>query len=251
MSQPVNSQYYTTGTPIYNYPETNTFATQQGQTVSVAPTVNNNAQIYQYPTASVYDPARQASGVNIIINNPAGYTNGALMPYYPGYPQVINNIPPQATPVVNNFTQPPVANTPISTEQSNTGKTKRITQITDDYIKMLESYLRNDSKEARKMGITQLIKLCEEDTSRYNNPALIALLNIALQDVDASNRIYAMTPLCVGTLGGDDNTIKILQGLKSSDKNYGQEAAMANEALLNVARSTQEVPDYSVKKKKE
>lgn len=260
MSQPINSQYYNTGTPLYNYPEANTVATTGGQTVSVVPQENNNAQIYQYPTSSLYEPSKQASGVNIIINNPSGYTQGGAAsypyPYYAG-PQVVNNIPQQPAPVVNNNidSQQPVANTPISSESTTTqnynGKTKRITEITDDYIKTIESYLRSDSKDARKMGITQIIKLCDESPSRYDNPALIALINIALQDTDTANRIYAMTPLAAGTLGGDDNTVKLLQNLQSSDKKYGQEAEMANEALLSISRKTKEVPDYSVPKSKD
>ena len=260
MSQPVNSSYNTVGTPIYNYPQSNTVTTSQGQTVSVVPQGDPAAQIYQYPTTSLYEPAKQASGVNIIINNPSGYSAGGVSSVPYPYPYPVNVQQPAA----NNPGQTTIANTPISDDNSSTqkynGKTKRITEITDDYIKNLESYLRSDSKEARRMGITQIIKLCEESTDRYDNPAIIALINIALQDPDRSNRIYAMTPLTVGTLNGDDNTIKLLESLATLNKDdpeastnfkRQQEAEMANEALLAISRKTMEVPDYSAPKAKE
>lgn len=259
MSQPINNQYNTVGTPIYNYPETNTFKTNQGQTVSVVPQGDPNAQIYQYPTTSLYEPAKQASGVNIIINNPSGYSAGGVSSVPYPYPYPVN----VQQPTINNPGQTTIANTPISDNSSTqkyNGKTKRITEITDGYIKNLESYLRSTSTETRRMGINQIIKLCEESTDRYDNPAIIALINIALQDSDRLNRIYAMTPLAVGTLNGDDNTIKLLQNLAKLDDNdqeaktnirRQQEAEMANDALLAISRKTIEVPDYSVPKQKE
>ncbi len=269
MSQSVNSQYNTVGTPVYNYPEYSNITTPQGQTVNVVPQNSSNSQIYQYPSASLYEPSKQASGVNIIINNPAGYTQGgaSAMPYYPYYqtPQIINNIPQQAPPTVNNnfdAPQSPIANTSIAGEDNAkkaAGKTKRITDIDDNYIKTLESYLKSNEKEQRRQGITQLIKLCEEATDRYDNPALIALANIALQDPDRANRILAMTPLASGTLNGDDNTRQLLTKLASASPDEigttsvlrQQEAEIANEALLSIARKTQEVPDYSQPKEKE
>lgn len=287
MSQPVNGQFNNyAGTPMYNYAGGEAYSSVPAQPVNPVPQQNGNVPIYQYPTASLYQPAGQASGVNIIINNPSGYSaggaaNGASYPYpypcpypypypYPTnngnvQPQIINNIPGQPSPVVNvntpeqpvpavniNTPEQPAANTPVAplTTTSPTGRTKRITQITDEYIKTLEDNLRNPSKTVRQQAIAQIIKLCEETTDRYDNPAIIALINIALQDSDAGNRIYAMTPLTTGSLGGDDNTIKLLTNLTSSDKKFGQEAEMANEALIALSRSTIEVPDYSVPKQR-
>lgn len=254
------------GTPLYNYPESATVVTPQGQSVSVNP--GYTAPIYQYPTSSIYDPNKQtASGVNIIICNPSGYSNGnnCTVPYYPVIPavqqqptQIINNIPQQPAPVVNNnISAPadtPIANTSIKadtdTDENNKSvKKKRITEITDDYVKNLETYLRSPDKKTRQMGITQLIKIFEEDDmTRYDDPALTALLNIALQDADASNRVYAMIPITTGSAHGDANTKKILEDLANSNKLQGKESQTAQEALLMVARDTKEVPDYSKKK---
>ena len=95
-----------------------------------------------------------------------------------------------------------------------------------------------------------MIKRFEEDKTRYNNPALTALLNIALQDPSASNRLLAMSPIASGGAVGDKNTVELLKKLASSDKLYGQEAQMANDALLNASQNRIEVPDYSPDKKK-
>lgn len=260
MSQtPINNNFNNVnGTPIYNYglvPQT--LHTPQGHSVSITP--QNTSQIYNYPSSSLYEPKQAASGVNIVICNPAGYSNGQMpaVPYYPvipAMPQVINNIPQQAPPVVNNNipTAKAVANTPIAnTEISDTaskksGKQKKITKITDDYIMNLENYLRDPSKETRQTGINQLVKLFEEDDpSRYEDPSLTALLNIALQDPEPSNRISAMLPLATGSAHGDENTKLLLEKLASSDKLYGEEAKLAKEALLLVTREVNEVADNS------
>ena len=260
---PVNTSLNNTmGTPVYNYGTApQTLHTTQGQSVSVTP--QYSSQIYSYPTNSLYEPKQAASGVNIIICNPAGYSNGqtGCVPYYPvipQMPQVINNIPQQPAPVINNNIpeSSPVASAPIaSTEISSNGdnkpvKTKKITKITDDYIRNLETYLRDSSKETRQAGINQLVKLYEEDDpSRYDDPALTALLNIALQDPDASNRISAMLPLSTGSAHGDENTKLLLEKLASSNKMFGAEAKMARESLLLISRDLKEVPDYSKPRK--
>ena len=124
-------------------------------------------------------------------------------------------------------------------------KTKKVVELTDDYIKTLENYLRSPDATVRKSGIKELINRYEEDESRYDDPALTALLNIALQDSDTNNRLFAMSPIASGSAHGDENTIKLLQNLQASDKLYGQEAKMANDALLNAAQTKVEIPDNS------
>lgn len=245
-----------TGTPLYtyasNYP-------QQQQVVSVAPQPVITAPYYQYPQTSIYnDPTKQAaSGVNIYIYNPSGIggqsSSSTLNSYStppaapaPAQPQV--NVTPQ-TPPDNNavpsqpIAQQPIADTPISKPEAD--KTKRIVQLTDDYIKSLESYLRNPDETIRKTAIKEIIQRFEEDDSRYDDPALTALLNIALQDPVPSNRVFAMSVVAGGKAHGDENTINILNNLTTSDKMYGQEAKMASSALIKAAQDTEMVPDYS------
>ena len=107
----------------------------------------------------------------------------------------------------------------------------------------MESYLRSQDSHIRQTGITELIKRFEEDNTRYNDPALTALLNLALQDPTPNNRVLAMSVIAGGSATGDNNTIKILEELQKSDKLFGQEAIMANKSLIKTAQTRTQVPD--------
>jgi len=253
-----------TGTPLYNY--VNSYQAPQGQTVNVtAPNAQNiTSPIYQYPSSSLYAPqgssiyqsttaapanGKETSGVNIYIYNPTGLggpsSSSSATASYGVVPQQTTSA---ASAIPTQNAQQTVANTPISEEKNQTytpQRTKKIVDLTDDYVKTLESYLRSDDKSIRRMGIQELIKRFEEDDSRYDDKALTALLNIALQDKDASNRILAMSPVAAASAHGDDNTIALLQKLQSSDKVFGQEAKMATDALLKSSQSVKSIPDYS------
>lgn len=248
---------FQTGTPLYNYANNSVPQTQpQQQTVSVSsPTTS---QVYQYPEASLYNnPSKQpASGVNIYIYNPSaigGPTSNSTananytLPSNSATPVVAQAPAPSVVPQQNVS----IANTPISentektVEKSQNQKTKKIVELTDDYIKTLESYLRSPDANVRSTGVKELINRYEEDDSRYDDEALTALLNIALQDPDVNNRLLAMSPIASGSAHGDANTVEFLKNLQSSDKLYGQEAVMANNALLKAAQTMVTVPDNS------
>ena len=115
--------------------------------------------------------------------------------------------------------------------------------MTDDYIKTIENYLRSPDESVRKAGIVDLLKRFGEDSSRYDDPALTALLNIALQDPKANNRLLAMSSISGEMAHGDENTVQLLKNLQTSDKLYGQEAKMATEALLKAAQTRTEIID--------
>lgn len=228
---PITSNGYTQAVPQQSVatPQVNV-TTPQGVT-----------PIYQYPTTSLYEPnSKQAtSGVNIYISNPTGYG-------MPGYPYNIPNVtapnqpsqPNQVNVTPNGNETGAIPNTPISenTITSTTPK-KNLVEINDEYVKSVESYLRSPDETIRLSGITELVKRFAEDESRYNHPALIALLNIALQDPSVHNRLQAMTPIAVEQAYGDENTMKILQNLSQSTELYGQEAKMANEAILKLTHT--------------
>ena len=259
--QPNNQiQTYQVGTPLYTYQNN----VPQQQTVSVSPQPGVTAPYYQYPQTSIYnDPNKQAaSGVNIYIYNPSGIggpcSNSNANVTYGQPTQPIPQIP---QPVINTVTAPPaepsnavaIANTPISQSEPTPQphqKTKRVVELTDDYIKSLESYLRSPDESIRKTAVKEIIQRYEEDNSRYDDPALTALLNIALQDPVPNNRVMAMSVIAGGNAHGDENTIAILNNLSNSDKMYGQESKMASSALIKAAQETSIVPDYSPDKKK-
>ena len=267
-----NSAYnLKTGTPLYNYASNVSPVPVQTVNASQTPVQSNiTSPIYQYPTTSLYAPntsqslqnvqsaqtastpsVKDASGVNIYIYNPAGFSgqssSSAAGATY-GMPNCGNctQTPQPVQPQVQQ--QNPIANTPIAGENNvseTPKKTKKVVKLTDDYIKTLESYLRSNDSSVRKMGVQELIKRFEEDGSRYEDEALTALLNIALQDKDASNRMLAMSAVAGSSAHGDANTVALLQKLQQSDKIYGQEAKMATEALLKASQTMATVPDDS------
>lgn len=241
------------GIPLYSNAN-NTVATQQPVVNTTIPYTN---QIYSYPQASLYPsttvPAT-TSGVNINIYNPSGVGGSNSMAnasYYTPVPNTPQNINANKNASANaNVPAQPIANTPIQNEESKKNqKTKRVVNLTDDYIKSLESYLRSQDENVRKTGIKELIQRFEEDESRYDDPALTALLNIALQDPKANNRLLAMSPIAGGSAHGDTNTIQLLKQLQTSDKIYGQEAVMASNSLIKAAQTTTLIPDNSPDKK--
>ena len=232
-----------TAMPAYNQP-----VKQQAQP-SVAVTPPQGTQVYNYPQTSLYnDPNKKAAtGVNIYIYNPSGI----------GAPNTMNNTTYGAmqNQQPQQIASTPIANTPIAEDKKETTsapkKTKNIVKLTNDYIKTLESFLRSQDASIRKQGIQDLVKRFEEDNSRYDNASLTALLNIALQDPDAHNRMIALSTVASGGAHGDKNTVQILNNLKTSDKLYGQEAKMATNALLKASQSRETVEDNSPDKKED
>ncbi len=252
-------------TPLYSHGYNNSFQTPEGQTVNISSpnaTIQSGVQnpIYQYPQTSLYAPSSSiyspqdknppdnkdnknskkntASGVNIYIYNPSGIGG-------PNSSSIENSCDKACA-----MPEQPIGAADISNDAgaNKPQKTKNVVELTDDYIKTLESYLRSNDKSVRKMGIRDLINRFEEDKSRYDDPALTALLNIALQDSDPANRLLAISPIAAASAHGDENTVALLQNLTKSDKLYGQEAEMAAEALLKSSQNKTEAPDDSVEK---
>ncbi len=253
---PVTQQNYTTGTPLNYYNNGSAVATNNGQqgTVSVSNT-DGTKQIYNYPTTSLYDPntKQPTSGVNIYIYNPSAIggpsSNSVANATYamPGTTVPAQVPAPQIAPVASQGLSPQqnvsIANTPIYDQANKNQRTKKVVELTDEYIKSLENYIRDNDPSVRKAGIIDLIKRYEEDSSRYDDPALTALLNIALQDPKAENRMLAMSVISAEQAHGDENTIALLRNLQTSTKAYNQERKMAMEAALKAAQSKVEVVD--------
>lgn len=203
-----------------------------------------------------------ASAVNIVIQNPTA--NAA--PTYPCYPAnyytqqpSYNMIPNNAYPQAATVTQPaePAAAAPIEeakkeekTEEKKPAKTKNVVQLTDDYIKTLENYLRNPNKDIRMMGAKELSKRFEEDESRRDDKALNALLNLVLQDQSSGIRMMGLALANSGLAQGDETTVKLLQDMQKSQSAYGQDALTASEALLKMSGTTVKIPDNSPDKEK-
>lgn len=244
---PVSSQLAVPkGNPVEQF--TSPRATNQ-PTTATAPL---NADAGSFPAQSV--PISSANGVNIVIYNPSvqppngtSTTNNTYnqMSYPKEYytqPLASQQAAPVSAPAVA-----PIAATKVATEEpkKTESKQKEIVQLTDDYIKTLENYIKNPNAEVRLMGVKELQKRFEEDSSRKGDVALNNLLNVALQDKDQKVRFMAMMPLDMGTAQGDALTQQILTQISNSEAVYGTDAKLALDIQLKLAGKKVMVPDNS------
>ena len=247
---------------------------QQPAAVSVqntVPTTVPTAQPVQYnhPAPVQTVPIPTANGVNIVVYNPqvtpnANVSNVQNYPQYsstttPAYPQNYYTMPPvQTVPQTPAQTAAPVAAANLNINNKKTEedekpkpiKEKEIVQLTDDYIKVLESYLDNQDPQIRTMAVKELIKRFEEDETRKSDIALTALLNKALQDPKDSIRFLAMSILNSGYATGDELTRKIVANIQAQGGVYGDDSVVASQIHLNNAGNKIRVPDTSIENKK-
>lgn len=245
----------------YQVPQSNIYApsAMQQPIQPVAP----QAVSQPVQPAATQGASPTASAVNIIIQNPTA--NPA--PAYPAYPanyymqqpvynMMPNNAYPQAAPAPQAAAPvvAPVAAAPMEKEAEKTeeksdekkpAKTKNVVQLTDDYIKTLENYLRNPNKDIRMMGAKELSKRFTEDDSRKNDKALNSLLNLVLQDKASDVRLLGLAMANGGLAQGDETTVQILQNMQNSQSAFGQDALTATDALLKMSGTTVKIPDNS------
>ncbi|MFA6989396.1 MAG: hypothetical protein WC197_04940 [Candidatus Gastranaerophilaceae bacterium] len=147
-------------------------------------------------------------------------------------------VAPVTNPVQPTVTQSEPKNEPVAKSPEPIkaeSKKKETTQLTNDYIKTLEGYLRDPNAETRLTGAKELLKRFKEDDSRKKDPVLSSLLNLALQDPSQSVRFLALTTLNCGYAQGDKTTVGLLKQLQNSKSAYNQDADEAKEILLKMA----------------
>lgn len=241
---------------------------QQGaQTVYQPQAVAAQPQVAQSQPVSNQSAMPSASAVNIVIQNPTANPPSCYPSNYYTQPPIYNVGPinPYATNTVNNNAAAPVANTnndsdvktlaaaPIekpkeSTEEetkTKNKKTKEVVQLTDDYIKTLENYLRNPNKDVRLMGAKELSKRFSEDDSRRDDKALNSLLDLVLQDKAQEIRFLGLAMVNGGLAQGDETTVQLLKGMQNSSSVYGQDSLTAADALLKMSGTKIKIPDNS------
>ena len=226
-------------------------------------------------------PYNTAGTINIHVNNPSANVGGMppyampMMPYPVYYPvcyppnYYLNNMHPNGINQVTNINTAGL-NTPTTitkqnqagvdnpnaaatataqattkTDTNNKKKEREIVVLTDNYIKNLENYLRNNNVELRKTAVKELLTRFKEDKSRYEHPSLTALLNIALQDPNASIRAVAMSIIGAGYAKGDASTEKLLGNIQQTKNSYRQDAVQAAESLLEMSKTKTKVEDNS------
>lgn len=207
--------------------------TQAIQTPAVAQTPNT-VQVPNY------------SGVNIQIFNPSVAAPGACLP-----PSTINAQNYSSNPIsypANYYTQnlaQPTQVLPIQTVQPVAEATKKekreIVQLTDDYIKNLETHLNDQNKDVRTLAAKEVVARFQEDKSRKNDAALNALVNKMLQDPYQPIRFMAMSVLESRAATGNDTTLQLVKNLQQKEylTDYGREDALkATNVLLKMSGDT-------------
>ena len=146
----------------------------------------------------------------------------------------------------------PVGASSLNTNQKTEEKPKKdIVLLTDDYIKTLENYIRNDNPEIKLMGAKELMQRFREDESRKNDPALTALLNLLLQSKYSNVKMIGTSILENGWAQGDALTQQLLTQMQQSNTGYGLDALDAAKAALKTAGQTVKVDDPNPPKKEE
>lgn len=181
-------------------------------------------------------------GVNIQIFNPTSYApatpaTSCNTNYSPSYPQNY---------YTQNFTQPPpavpaaVPAQPQATPAAEGKKTEKreIVQLTDTYIKNLETALNNQNSQVRLMGAKEVLARLQEDSGRKDDPALNALVNKMLQDPYTPVKMLAMSAIESRSASGDDTSIKILQNIQKQKTANGEDSLQAHHALLQMSAKT-------------
>ena len=219
-------------------------------TPGAAPTYNVNAPCYPsgYYTNSVGSDGKMHpnnSGVGQQGNNTnngsvdgnvnTGTNNGIIG----------NNNNTNSNNVTTNNNTTTVEHTQKKTEK------RKIVELTDDYIKNLETYLDSQDKQVRLNAAKEVYARLEEDDSRWDDKALNALINKMLQDPSREIRFIALTALDGRICKGDDYTVGVLQRMQANNNDpLNQEAADANSILLKMS-GRQVEKEFEVKDKKD
>ena len=196
-------------------------------------------------------PVPSANGVNIVVYNPQVTPNANVSNVH-NYPTNAQTYPQNyyTTQPAQQVAQQPIAAAKIEDTKPKEVKTKEIVQLTDDYLKTLESYLDNQDYKIRAMGVKELINRFAEDETRKSDIGLTALLNKALQDPKDSIRFMAMTILNSGYATGDELTQKLLHNIRVNNGAYGDDNVVAAEIQLKNAGNKINVLDTTPEKNK-
>ena len=195
-----------------------------------------------------------ASGVTIQVFNPSVQTPGAQAPTYnvnaPCYPSNYYTGQMGANPPNGMNTDNNAGNNAVNQNDNEKKKTekRKIVQLTDDYIRNLESYLNSQDKSVRLSAAKEVYSRLEEDDSRSDDKALTALVNKMLQDPSDEIRLLALTALDTRICKGDDFTVGVLKNMQQSTGAYGQDAVDASQILLKMSGKQVE-KEFEVKDK--
>lgn len=214
-----NNQTYPFNQP-YVQPQTN-YPQYQGQSFQYYPPQYQTLPMQQpqYPQASppsTVEKYSTGSGVVINITNPVGTQNGVpLMPSSP--PPLPQQPSPPPMPSQNQPVPFPAAQNLDKKAEDKKDNKEPIKPLTDDYIKSIDNYLKNDKPEVRKQGalaILRTFKTGKDDNKIRTDQALTNLLNRTLQDPKSEIRLIALGVISGNYAEGDNKTIQILKNMQ-------------------------------------
>lgn len=208
----------------------------QPQTVQVPNYSGVNIQIFN-PTVAAPGASTPASTVNS--------TNYTTNPSYPAsyYMQNLTQ-QPQPQPQPNQTIQPVQSVLPVQyiqippTEKGSKTEVREIVELTDDYVKNVETYLNSQDKEIRLIGAKEVLDRLSEDPDRRNDEVLIALVNKMLKDPYQPIRFMAMGMLEARSISGNEETKAILNGIQQKKTQDGQDSLKASNVLLKMTATT-------------
>jgi hypothetical protein len=126
----------------------------------------------------------------------------------------------------------------INNYANNTVK-KRVTVLTDDYIKQLDQFLQSDDTSLREYAASEVIKRLDEDKTRYNDEGLNALVNkMILDPYDHKVRERGLIALDSQLASGNEETKQILELLKTDPNLLDRDRGIIDTALLQMNAQT-------------
>ena len=114
----------------------------------------------------------------------------------------------------------------------NTSNDKPKMELTDHYVRNLESYLNSQDSKLRLMAGQDVVARLQEDSERRTNPALTALTNKMLQDPEIGIRSLSLAALEANIVEGDEFTNQLLKQM--AQKQNEQESDIAKKVLLRM-----------------
>lgn len=138
----------------------------------------------------------------------------------------------QTNPVKAEVAVPKELVTALEKIAKNTSSNKPKMELTDHYVRNLESYLNSQDKKLRMMAGQDVVARLQEDSDRRTNPALTALTNKMLQDPELGIRSLSLAALESNLIEGDEFTTKLLNQM--AQKQDEQESDIAKKVLLRM-----------------
>ena len=116
---------------------------------------------------------------------------------------------------------------------------KRVTVLTDAYIKQLDTYLQSQDKELREYAASEVVKRLNEDRTRYDNKQLNVLVNRMLLDpYDKKVRGRGLMALETQLAKGNEDTAAILEQIQQDPNALDRHKVQIEKIKLQMSADT-------------